>query len=395
MHNVFSELFGWWRAGEDVALATVIGTWQSAPLRPGTSLLVGPDGSVVGSVSGGCVEADVYAIAEQVLADGRPMLRTYGVSDADAFGVGLTCGGMIDIFVQRVSHTSFPDLGQVARAVAEQRPFAVATVVRHPDPQRIGRHLVLDDARCSGSLGDLGIDAIVCADSRELLTAGCSDVLRYGVDGQPEGDEVKVFVDCCAPQPRLLVFGANDFAVALAELGASVGYRVSVCDARPLFATRARFPKVDDLVVDWPHRYLQTELQAGRIDSRTAICDLTHDPKFDLPLLETALTMPIECYVGAMGSRRTDQDRRAHLTAQGLSRAQLRRLSSPIGLDLGARTPQQTAISILAEILAAQTGSSGGRLTNGSGPIHHETATSMRSSLQNRARQSAPASQRS
>lgn len=375
MRNVLPELLGWWQAGEDVAVATVIAARQSAPLQPGTSMLVGPDRSVVGSVSGGCVEADVYAIADQVLADGRPILQTYGISDEDAFGVGLTCGGSIDIFVQKVNQATFPELGQVARAVTEQRPIAVATVVRHPDRERIGQRLVLDAGTPGGTLGDHRIDAAVRADGQELLDAGRSQVLCYGPDGQPGGDAVQVFVESCAPQPRLLVFGANDFAVALAELGTSLGYRATVCDARPLFATRARFPNIDDLVVDWPHRYLETEIQAGRVDGRTAICVLTHDPKFDLPLLKTALTMPIHCYVGAIGSRRTDQDRRKLLAEQGLTPGQLRRLSSPIGLDLGARTPQQTAVSILAEIIATQTGSSGGRLTDGSGPIHHETAT--------------------
>ncbi|MBO0811192.1 MAG: XdhC family protein, partial [Microlunatus sp.] len=176
MRNVLPELLGWWQAGEDVALATVIATWRSAPLQPGASLLVGPDRSVVGSVSGGCVESDVYAVAEQVLAGGRAVLRTYGVSDEDAFGVGLTCGGVIDVLVQRVNRTAFPELEQIARAVAQQRPIAVATVVRHPDSERIGQRLVLDSSRHSGTLDDR-IDSAARADVEELLATGRSGVL--------------------------------------------------------------------------------------------------------------------------------------------------------------------------------------------------------------------------
>lgn len=372
MRNVLPELLGWWQSGDDVVLATVIATWQSAPLQPGSSLLVGPDRSVVGSVSGGCVEADVYAIAEQVLADGRTVLRTYGVSDADAIGVGLICGGIIDVLVQRVNRATFPELGQIARSVADQRPIAVATVIRHPDPERIGQRLVLDAGRLSGTLDNDRTDSAVRTDAEELLAAGRNGMLRYGIDGHQDKDEVHVFVESLTPKPRLIVFGASDFAVAVADLGGFLGYRVTVCDARPLFATRARFPNADDLVVDWPHRYLEGELKAGRIDTRTAICVLTHDPKFDLPLLKAALTMPINCYIGAIGSRRTHQNRLARLTEQGLKAADLARLSSPMGLDLGARTPQQTAVSILAEIIATQSGGTHTRLAEGSGPIHHQ-----------------------
>ena len=372
MREVLTELLDWWRSGGDVALATVVGTWQSAPRQPGAAMLVGPDKSVVGSVSGGCVESDVYAVAEQVLADGRPVLKTYGVSDSDVFTVGLTCGGIIDVFVQRVSRTSFPELEQVAEAVAKQRRVALATVVRHPDPDRVGQRLVLDEERVAGTLGSERIDAAVAADATGLLATGCSNLVTYGPDGQRRGQGMQVFVECFAPQPRLLVFGATDFAAAVARLGSFTGYRVTVCDARPLFATRTRFPNADEVVVQWPHRYLEAEMQAGGIDSRTAICVLTHDPKFDVPLLKLALTMPVACYVGAMGSRRTHQDRLAQLAAEGLGPAELSRLSSPIGLDLGARTPEETAVSILAEIIAYRWGGTGTHLSQAGTPIHHE-----------------------
>src|ERR671916_7081 len=256
MRDALPELLDWWRSGDDAVLATLVGTWRSAPRQPGAAMLVGPDRSVVGSVSGGCVESDVYAVAEQVLTDGGPVLRTYGVSDRDAFAVGLTCGGVIDVFVQRVNRATFPELEAVASAVTEQRPVAVVTTVQHPDPNCVGRRLVIQDDRVTGTLGHEALDATVAADAAGLLDAGRSDLLTYNPDGRRCGKDIQVFVESFAPQPRLLVFGANDFAGAVAELGGYLGYRVTVCDARPVFATRARFPRAE-LVVDWPHRYLQ------------------------------------------------------------------------------------------------------------------------------------------
>src|SRR5918997_5922370 len=164
MRDVLPELLDWWRSGDDVALATVVGTWRSAPRQPGAAMLVGPDLSVLGSVSGGCVESDVYGVVEQVLADGVPVLRTYGVSDRDAFAVGLTCGGVIDVFVQRVNRMSFPELDELATAVADQRPVAVVTTVQHSDPNCVGRRLVIQGDRVNGTLGNEGLDAAVAAE---------------------------------------------------------------------------------------------------------------------------------------------------------------------------------------------------------------------------------------
>ena len=180
-----------------------------------------------------------------------------------------------------------------------------------------------------------------------------------------------VFVASYAPKPRMLVFGAIDFAAAVAHVGSFLGYRVTVCDARPVFATKSRFPSADEVVVTWPHRYLADEVEAGRIDERTVVCVLTHDPKFDVPLLEVALRLPAVAYIGAMGSRRTHHDRLDRLRAAGLTEDELARLSSPIGLDLGARTPEETAVSIAAEIIALQWGGRGDRLGDLEGPIHH------------------------
>jgi xanthine dehydrogenase accessory factor len=178
-----------------------------------------------------------------------------------------------------------------------------------------------------------------------------------------------VFVNSFEPPPRMLVFGAIDFAAAMAKMGAYLGYQVTVCDARPVFATASRFPDAHEVVVDWPHRYLKAEAEAGRMNGRTAIAVLTHDPKFDVPLLEVALRLDVG-YVGAMGSRKTHDDRFSRLRDAGLTEAELERLSSPIGLDLGARTPEETAVSIAAEIIAQRWGGGGQRLAALSGRIH-------------------------
>ena len=215
------------------------------------------------------------------------------------------------------------------------------------------------------------MDDAVHDDAIGLLASGHNATLTYGPDGERRGEGMRVFVWAFAPKPRMLVFGAIDFAAAVARVGAFLGYHVTVCDARPVFATASRFPEADEVVVDWPHRYLRAEQDAGRIDGRTVITVLTHDPKFDVPLLEVALRLPSVAYVGAMGSRRTHDDRLARLEEAGLTDDEVARLSSPIGLDLGARTPEETAISIAAEIVALQWGGSGDRLGERDGRIHH------------------------
>ncbi|CAA9330946.1 MAG: Xanthine and CO dehydrogenases maturation factor, XdhC/CoxF family [uncultured Nocardioidaceae bacterium] len=375
MRDVLPELMAWWEAGETTGVATVVATFRSAPRPAGASMLVGADGSAVGSVSGGCVEGAVYELSQQVVSEGTPALQRYGVSDDDAFAVGLTCGGILDVFVEPVAKQTFPELGDVAADVAADRPVAVATVLTHPDPRRIGAHLVVrpEDAgvEAQGSLGSARADAAVTDDVRGLLANGRTETLTYGPDGQRRGEGLQVFCASYAPKPRMLVFGAIDFAAAVARMGSFLGYRVTVCDARPVFATRSRFPDADEVVVQWPHRYVQEQAAAGAIDARTVLCVLTHDPKFDVPLLTTALRLPEFAYVGAMGSRRTHADRLTRLRAVGVSDAELSRMSSPVGLDLGARTPEETAVSIAAEIIALRWAGSGVRLTDLDGAIHH------------------------
>jgi xanthine dehydrogenase accessory factor len=371
MREVLPELLEWWRAGETVGVGTVVATFQSAPRPPGASMLVGPGGEAVGSVSGGCVEGAVYELAQSVVGSGEPVLQRYGVSDEDAFAVGLTCGGILDVYVEKVDLRTFPELGEIAEDIASENPVALATVIEHPDPTRLGRRLVVRASGRSGTLGSERCDDAVADDALGLLAIGHNQTLTYGPDGERRGEGMRVFVWSFAPAPRMLVFGAIDFAAAVARVGKFLGYQVTVCDARPVFATHTRFPEADEVVVKWPHRYLAEEAEAGRVDGRTVICVLTHDPKFDVPLLEVALRLPEVAYVGAMGSRKTHDDRWERLHQAGLTDDELARLSSPIGLDLGARTPEETAVSIAAEIIALRWGGGGERLAEGGGRIHH------------------------
>ena len=390
MREVLPELLAWWERGETVGVGTVVATFQSAPRPPGASMLVGPDETAVGSVSGGCVEGAVYELGQSVVESGQPVLQRYGISDDDAFAVGLTCGGILDVYVEKVSKETFPELGEIAADIEAGRPIALATVIEHPDPAVLGRRLVVrpdapavrdEDAVLERdpqqvrhgrrSLGSARMDDAVYDDAIGLLASGTNATLTYGPDGERRGEGMRVFVWAFAPKPRMLVLGAIDFAAAVARVGAFLGFHVTVCDARPVFATRSRFPEADEVVVDWPHRYLQAEQDAGRVDQRTVIAVLTHDPKFDVPLLEVALRLPEVAYVGAMGSRRTHEDRLERLREAGLTDKEIERLSSPIGLDLGARTPEETAISIAAEIVSLQWGGSGDRLAARDGRIHH------------------------
>jgi len=374
VRDILDELLAVWRIGETAGLATVVRTMKSAPRAPGAAMVVAPDGSVAGSVSGGCVEAAVYELAGEVVRTTQPRLQRYGITDDDAFAVGLTCGGIIDIFAEPVSRNTFPHLGAVADAIDSQRPIAVATVIAHPDVEWIGRRLVVGEATVDGTLGSARADDAVADDVRGLLAAGRTSVLTYGPDGERQGEGMEVFVASHAPRPRMIVFGAIDFAAALTRQAALLGYRVTVCDARPVFATPARFPAADEVVVDWPHRYLAGQQESGAVDARTVICVLTHDPKFDVPVLAVALRLPQVGYIGAMGSRPTHLDRVERLREVGLTDAELDRLSSPIGLDLGARTPEETAVSITAEIIARRWGGGGRPLAELESRIHHDEA---------------------
>ena len=364
MRDLLPELRGWWDSGQRFALATVVDVRGSAPRQPGASMAVSAGGEVIGSVSGGCVEGAVYELATEVLQTGRPVLQTYGISDDEAFAVGLTCGGILDIIVRPVEASTQPTFPAVTASIAAEEPVALATVISGDGP--VAAQVAVWADRSEGTLGAEGLDVAVVDDARGMLAQGRTGIRHYGPRGERRQDDVAVFIESFAPPPRMLVFGAIDFAAAVARLGKYLGYRVTVCDARPVFATEKRFPEADEVVCEWPHRYL-----AGTaVDGRTVIAVLTHDPKFDVPLLEVALRTPA-AYIGAMGSRRTHDDRLARLRERGLTDEDLARLRSPIGLDLGARTPEETAVSIAAEIIGLRWGGSGRPLASTDGTIHH------------------------
>ncbi|WP_431997727.1 XdhC family protein [Streptomyces fungicidicus] len=384
MLDIAGELHRWLAEGREFAVATVVSVGGSAPRGPGAALAVDSGGTAIGSVSGGCVEGAVYELCARALEDGETRVERFGYSDEDAFAVGLTCGGVIDIMVTPVGGRASVRgvLRAALTAVLRGEPGALARVVDGP-AELLGKALLVrPDGSYDGGLGGTAeLDRTAAGAAGALLEAGRTGTVSVPGDGAgpdssrtgPGGGAycpggLTLLVESSVPPPRMIVFGAIDFAAALVRTGKFLGYHVTVCDARPVFATRARFPEADEIVVDWPHRYLR----GTETDARTVLCVLTHDAKFDVPLLTEALALPV-AFVGAMGSRRTHRDRERRLREAGVGERELARLRSPIGLDLGARTPEETALSIAAEIVAARRGGTGVPLTDSGTPIHHDT----------------------
>jgi xanthine dehydrogenase accessory factor len=360
MRDLLRDLARWRAQGQQVALARVVDLEGSGPRDPGAAMAVSGEGEVIGSVSGGCVEGAVVTEALEVLATGTPRLVTFGYSDDDAFAVGLTCGGTVHLFIEPLDW-----MDALQTAIRDHRPAVLATVVDGPG---VGDKLLLIEGRTiTGQLADPDLQRVVQRDAEAALAAGTTSVRRYGACGEANEEAVTVFFEAYAPPPRLLIFGAVDFTAALVRVAKVLGFHVTVCDAREVFATKARFPLADEVVVDWPHRHL-AEVGAG-LGPRDAVCVLTHDAKFDVPAIVTALGTEVG-YLGAMGSRRTTEQRAERLRAEGVTDEQMERLLAPIGLDLGARTPEETAVAICAEIIAHRTGRQAPRLTDGDGPIH-------------------------
>lgn len=352
MRDLTAELLEWHAAGTSYAVATVIGVTGSAPRSPGAAMAVDANGTVIGSISGGCVEGAVYELCREALRTGEPVRETFGYSDEDAFAVGLTCGGVLEVFV----HPITPD-----------NLIPIEAVLRSTEAVALVRDLHTGATMAIGDWWSVGakFDAAVLAEARAMLDMGATGLRVVGCADR----EVTVFVESHVPPPRMIVFGAIDFAAAVTRIGRFLGYHITVCDARPVFATEARFPDADEVVVEWPDRYLART----QVDSRTVLCVLTHDAKFDVPLLEVALRLPV-AYVGAMGSRRTHLDRLNRLRSVGVTETELAQLHSPIGLDLGGHTAEETAISIAAEIVAVRRGGSGRSLATSGGAIHHSFA---------------------
>jgi xanthine dehydrogenase accessory factor len=368
MLDIADELNGWLEEGREFAVATVVSVGGSAPRGPGAALAVDSEGTAIGSVSGGCVEGAVYDLCADALRSGETVRERFGYSDEDAFAVGLTCGGVIDVLVTPVgAGAPSREVFRAALATAARGgTAALARVVEGP-AELLGRALLVrSDGSYEGGLGGHpDLDRTAVAEAGALLHVGRTGTVGLSEDGSHCPGGLTLLVESRVPPPRMIVFGAVDFAAALVRAGKFLGHHVTVCDARPVFATQARFPEADEVVVDWPHRYLRST----PTDERTVLCVLTHDAKFDVPLLTEALRMPV-AFVGAMGSRRTHEDRNRRLREAGLTERELSRLRSPIGLDLGARTPEETALSIAAEIVALRHGGTGRPLTGGAAPIH-------------------------
>jgi xanthine dehydrogenase accessory factor len=345
MKEILGDIGRWRQRGERIALATVVATRRSAPRPVGAKLGVSSGGELAGSVSGGCVENEVYGIAQEVLGGERPRLATYGISDDLALEVGLPCGGEIDVFVDEPDEQLLERLREV---VEHERRAVVFTVVNGED---VGQSWLAVEGEAT--------------DAPPALAAQVDELLRSGRSRVLEDEERVVFADVYGPPPRLLVIGAVDTAEALCAAAKQLGWRTIVADARGKFATRERIPSADELIVAWP----EEALERVRPDSATAVIVLTHDDRFDVPALKGALETEA-FYVGALGSRRNQERRRERLLEAGVPEEALERISGPCGLDIGAVTPAETAVSILAEMLARRADRAGGPLQAASGRIH-------------------------
>ncbi len=344
MRDILPELENWVSSGQSVALATVVRTWGSSPRRVGAKMALTADGKITGSVSGGCVEGAVFESGVEVLDKRQPKFLHFGVADETAWEIGLACGGKIDVFVQPLEPKWFNQLNQ---QLDTGDAFAVATVVRGPE-SLLGCQMIVsgDQVLAGGVRADL--DKAITARAGQALADAQSQVISL-----PAGPEelLEVFVEVVQPQPTLIVVGGVHTAIVLTEIAHSMGFRTILIDPRRAFGNPERFPHIDRLIQAWP----QDAFAQLRINSRTAIAMLTHDPKIDDPALQVALASPA-FYIGALGSQSTQEKRRQRLIEAGFTEAQLDRLHGPIGLELGADTPEEIALSIMAEIVAVQRG---------------------------------------
>ncbi len=342
MRDILSDLENWGASeNNSIALATVIQTWGSSPRRAGAKMAMTLDGKITGSVSGGCVEGAVFDTGVEVLKTNRPQLLHFGVADETAWEVGLACGGSIDIFVQPLAPEMFKRIRSV---IVEERPAVNISIVRGP-AALLGKELLLhDDGSVTGTISDQ-LNPRALSIAKESLTTGESRRLMLSED-------VEIFADVILPPPTLIAVGGVHITIALMALAKTLGYRTVVIDPRSAFGNETRFPNVDQLIPLWPDE----AFQQIPITRSTAIAMLTHDPKLDDPALKIALASPA-FYVGALGSKTTQAKRRQRLIEEGLTKAQLDRLHGPIGLELGAGTPEEIAMSIMAEIVGVRNGS--------------------------------------
>ena len=354
----------WLRGGRRVVAALLVGIDGSAPLEAGSMMLVADDGAIEGSITGGCVEAALVGEANAILAGGPPRTVAYGISDELAGSVGLTCGGTVHVFVHELSGPEAEVEASARDAAAAGRPVAIATLL---DGERAGRKLAVVDGEVAG--GGFGgpelLDHSVARDAAGMLAQGRSGIRHYGGDGATLGSTLAVHVHVYATPPKMLIFGAIDFSAALAGIAAEIGYEVTIADPRAPFLDSPRFERAATTLLAWPDEAL------GRVEPgpRDAVLVFSHDPKFDVPALVGALRAEVG-YVGALGSRKTTADRLRRLREAGLTEAELARLHAPCGLDIGAATPEEVAISVLAEVVAERSGRAGLPLREGSAAIH-------------------------
>jgi len=348
--DVLPEITKWTERGHQIALATVVGVQRSAPRPPGAKMAVNERGEIAGGVSGGCVEGAVVELADEVMRGEPPRLVHFGIADSEAWDVGLPCGGEIDVWVQSYAQGRFSALASEGGRAAE------VTLLEGASPG--AKMLVEADGARSGTLGAPELDDEAARTAVELLWAESSE--RRG----------PLFFDVIAPAPRLILFGAVDIAASLCTLARDTGWRPYVVDPRARFATPDRFPDAEEVIAAWPE---EAFARLGGIDPATSIAVLTHDPKLDDAALLIALRSPAR-FVGAMGSRRAQATRRERLLAAGMNEEELERLAAPLGLDLGAVGREETALSVLAEVVAARHGRDGGRLADRGGRIHEVPA---------------------
>ncbi len=337
MRDILPDLDNWSAQSKSIALATVIQTWGSSPRRAGAKMAITPDGGITGSVSGGCVEGAVFEEGVQSLKANRPKLLHFGVADETAWEVGLACGGSIDVFVKPLDTGLFESLRSV---LVDEQPAVLLTVVKGTD-EILGHEMLLkDDGSITGTISDT-LNESARHLARETLAGGESQRLKLS-------DDVEVFAEVILPPPTLIGVGGVHITIALMALAKTLGYRTVVIDPRTAFGNEARFPNVDQLIQLWPDE----AFQQIPITRSTAVAMLTHDPKLDDPALK--IVLPSQAfYVGALGSKTTQAKRRQRLLDEGLTEDQLNRLHGPIGLEIGAETPEEIAMSIIAEIVAA------------------------------------------
>ena len=343
MNEILPGLKEWQAQGEEIALATVLRVERAAPRLPGARLAVTRSGRMVGSVSGGCVESDVFQRAMQVLDTGESALVNYGIADELGFAVGLSCGGSIDVLIEPFLPGS--DWQALSQAVEDQRP-AVYAVGMAPE-SLLGRKLTLSPPKNPvGSIAP-GLDGLVADASNRLLQTGGTHLAALPW----RGEEAQVFLEAFLPSPNMVIVGATHTAVSLSRLAKEVGFQVTIVDARSALATEERFPEAHLLVREWPEKAM-ANLSLGL---HSAVVVLTHDPKFDLPALASALRSQAG-YIGALGGRVTHEARKLKLSQQGFTGDDLARIRAPIGLNIGSRTPEEMAVAILAEVLAVRYG---------------------------------------